>query len=502
MSFLRRGLKREAAIADRSQRLATVVATDPEGPWPLWVLREADPGSSPVEPLGALDAGPVAYVDERGLISWDGGRWSLDWWVRTEEGWRYPSRTRSVRQEIGAVPVVQTSFAVPGGSLVALVYAVQGQKGPGLVIAYENQSGTAIALALALRPIDNDGLGIAETVKVYDGTIAVDGVKVLRADRTPAASVAATDFAALAAGVERANVETSTDATSPDGRAQAALIFPMPHSSRLQVLLGADLALSTVPSLEAVSKGWTAHLDQFFSVEVEGDDIGERLATQTRRLATSIRKGRVVRPRNAVEDWTLVEDLTVAESLLAAGDTNVAAELVMASLDSDRLLALTNREREAAFNSFTRLWQFSRRPELLEATEESLDVPLEVLAGATPPPAGSDSKAWPVVAARETAALQNVFVSVAGGELHLLGGFDIAWRGRTIDVRNARTPFGRISYSLRWHGERPALLWELEPFGPETNDANPSFVVRVPELDDSWSSTERAGEALLAPQPV
>ena len=37
------------------------------------------------------------------------------------------------------------------------------------------------------------------------------------------------------------------------------------------------------------------------------------------------------------------------------------------------------------------------------------------------------------------------------------------WLGQSIDVRDAPTALGRCSFSVRWHGDRPALFWEVEP---------------------------------------
>ena len=56
------------------------------------------------------------------------------------------------------------------------------------------------------------------------------------------------------------------------------------------------------------------------------------------------------------------------------------------------------------------------------------------------------------------------------------------WFGQPIDVRDAPTRRGPVSCSVRWHGERPALLWE----GP----ADTTFT--APGLDPAWSSGERA----------
>ncbi len=67
------------------------------------------------------------------------------------------------------------------------------------------------------------------------------------------------------------------------------------------------------------------------------------------------------------------------------------------------------------------------------------------------------------------------------------------WFGAAIAVHELPTAHGRLSFALRWHGERPALLWELER-------AASAGAVRLSAstLDPGWTSTEPAAEALLA----
>ena len=68
------------------------------------------------------------------------------------------------------------------------------------------------------------------------------------------------------------------------------------------------------------------------------------------------------------------------------------------------------------------------------------------------------------------------------------------WMGRSLGVHDAPTHHGLLSYAVRWHGERPALLWELQPHpGVER------VTLTAPGLDPDWSSDELRGEALLAP---
>jgi hypothetical protein len=70
------------------------------------------------------------------------------------------------------------------------------------------------------------------------------------------------------------------------------------------------------------------------------------------------------------------------------------------------------------------------------------------------------------------------------------------WLGQGWEAHDLPTRHGRLSFAIRWHGERPALLWELEP---HADTSAVEVRVAVPGLDPSWSTTERTGEALLAP---
>ena len=99
----------------------------------------------------------------------------------------------------------------------------------------------------------------------------------------------------------------------------------------------------------------------------------------------------------------------------------------------------------------------------------------------------------PLVCARFVEALRNVAVveDVAGTSLRLLPLLPEAWRGQSIDVARVPTFAGMLAYSVRWHGQNAALLWQLD----STFDGEVRLV--VPGLSREWSSTARSGEALI-----
>lgn len=104
-------------------------------------------------------------------------------------------------------------------------------------------------------------------------------------------------------------------------------------------------------------------------------------------------------------------------------------------------------------------------------------------------PAGHDL----VAAAAVVTAARNLLVAERPDGLHLLPVHPDGWYGGGIELHDAPTTFGRISYAIRWHGTRPALLWELDPH-PGVGPVRLS----VPGLDPDWSTTELRGDALLA----
>jgi hypothetical protein len=75
--------------------------------------------------------------------------------------------------------------------------------------------------------------------------------------------------------------------------------------------------------------------------------------------------------------------------------------------------------------------------------------------------------------------------------LMLLPGFRQEWLGANVAVHDFQLRRGVVSFAVRWHGARPALLWDV-PAGNR---------ITVPTLDPSFESTDPAGEALLAEPP-
>ena len=74
-----------------------------------------------------------------------------------------------------------------------------------------------------------------------------------------------------------------------------------------------------------------------------------------------------------------------------------------------------------------------------------------------------------------------------------------SWVGAPFEVHALPAGVGSVSYAVRWHGPRPALLWEIDPRSGV--EGEPPLLVSS-GLDPTWSARAWRGEALLAPPVV
>jgi hypothetical protein len=82
--------------------------------------------------------------------------------------------------------------------------------------------------------------------------------------------------------------------------------------------------------------------------------------------------------------------------------------------------------------------------------------------------------------------VEGLVLEVPGGA-DLFTGWPAAWVGRSAEVYGVPVAGGEVGAAVRWHGARPALLWE----------SSVPLRLTAPALDPSWSTTESRGEALL-----
>jgi hypothetical protein len=103
--------------------------------------------------------------------------------------------------------------------------------------------------------------------------------------------------------------------------------------------------------------------------------------------------------------------------------------------------------------------------------------------------AGSGQDGWTVAAFVDVVTDLLVGPVRPGGEVPLCPVLPPDWEGQPWEVRKLPTEVGVVSYAVRWHGARPAVLWEAS--------LEPGASLVAPGLDPAWSATEPEGEVLL-----
>lgn len=386
--------------------------------------------------VGVLGGRTRAIVDPRGHVAITDAGWTLGWWIGADDRWRIPSRESAVRQTlVDDAPVVQTSMRVPSGDAVERVYAVSSGGGDLVVVEVENTSPAPFVAAFVVRG--------ARAVRADGDRIVVDGRTMLLGPRAPSR------WAVTKGGTTEVEVWSGAARSGPfpamrdrAGRIEAAFLYPVPHRTTLRVALaghlsadGAPLDATTVrsaPDAVAAARGWQAQLDRGMRVVLPDEALGHRVrsARAEALLAT-------VRPTGAgaaaLEDWGFDEEAAEAWN------------------------NLSGRERRRA----------ARR-----ADHPATWADLAAARG------GSEL----------LLAVRSLLVHERDDVVIVLSELPREWRGQPVEVHGAPTRGGLVSYALRWHGTRPALLW----------DAPSGVTLAAPGLDPSWSTTEPTGEVLLS----
>ena len=242
-------------------------------------------------------------------------------------------------------------------------------------------------------------------------------------------------------------------------------------------------------ALAAVARHWLLH-----RVDALLDWMLPEVSAAVERLARADRRGQISDP---VLRWRVAGSLALTTRLLDRCGQPDAARAVAALEGRLRQGAAEPGAGVGSGGVVTAGSEGDAVDRLLSARGSVLDElvaeagPLTTWPGPGPGgrPIGHDLAA----SAALVAAVRHQLVTETPQGLALLPVHPEGWYGGGVEVHDLPTEWGRISYGVRWHGIRPALLWHLEAHegvGPVT--------LTAPALDATWSTTEPRGDALLA----
>ena len=403
-----------------------------------------------------------ADVDAAGFVRPADGE-VLEWCIAADDRWYWPSTEPTVRQQrVEGTPVVETRMRIPGGDAIQRIHSVPDHGGLTLIEVC-NDSALPIAVAFTHR-----GLLSARPPTEVDATVA--GIDL------PAGSVS------FPVG-HRSSV---TVALPHDGRSSGVLPGGLPSAEqvargwlRLTEIAG-RVALPDAVLVESVTTtraelllagphdpsdalGFLISADQLVRLGADPEPWLADAADAAGRVARGVARGVVRRPprRRPGRSRGNREPLLRAElDWQSAGALDAAARLFAAAADG----------RAAAD---------------LAATRARLGP------SAVPPLPGASAD--PTSGALMELMRMERLLADPSGRL-LAGGLPSAWLGGVVEAHDL--PLGSadlVSFALRWHGARPAVLWEVSAVGGGSPGA---VTLSSPVVAPGWTTTDPTGEAL------
>lgn len=369
-----------------------------------------------------------ATVTEWGAVEpWDGSA-AIDWFVAADDRWHTPQHETATRQvRLSGTPVVETRVRIPGGDAVQRVYSVADAGGM-TIIEITNESTLPIAVAFT---------GGALLTRRPPTSMPPQGID-LPAD---------------------------------------AVIHPIGHSATLTVARahgGSDTLPESLPSADQVVRGWLAQTQRASRLLLPDVAVVEAVtaarcelllngpaATEPIDAATFILGvAELVRLGEHASIW--VPDIATQLERWARSGTQIGAAGAIEA--AARVLHAAGEHR--AVDDLGRMNLASRLDASNELPTEPGLVPVWV-------------ERHLVISDEHVAQL-------------MPGVFPPAWLG--VDFEAHGLPIGlasTLSFAIRWHGDRPAVLWEVSG-------------APMPLTHGSWTTGQLTGEALwppVTPQP-
>jgi hypothetical protein len=357
------------------------------------------------------------------IVPWDGSP-PLDWHVAADDRWHSPGTETAVRQHrVSGTPVFETRLRIPGGDAVHRAWSVAGDGG-WTVVDVVNDSPLPFACAFTRGDV-------VTSRPVAD--VPIEGIDL----------------------------------------APGSIVLPVGHRAGVTVALAhAGAAGRTLPDpiepVDAVVRGWLAVAGRASRLVLPDPSLAEAAVAARCDLL-------LVGPPPVDED--------PAAFLLAVGELVRLGELDRdgaATLGADVAGAARQVARHDGWDADAALAAAGVVLHRAGERRAVADV-ARIVAGRGPGPA----PAGPAAGIRAVARAERL---LARGPVLFPDGIPAGWRGAEIEAHGLVVgPATTLSFAVRWHGEHPAVLWELagEPVG-----------LRAPAVDPAWRTTARAGEAL------
>ncbi len=365
---------------------------------------------------------------------WDGAA-SLDWFVAADDRWHRPAEEPTVRQQrVGDSAVVRTRLRVPTGDVVHTVYTVASGF---TVIEVVNESTMPIAVAFTRSDLRTERPIIDQPIM----------------------------------GIEL-----------PEG----SCVMPVGHSARVRIAIAHDGSgrgpiPAGIPEVDQVVRGWNTLVDRCGRMNLPDTDRSATLVAQARAARCELLLGDMARA-----DEDPARFLVDLEDLVRMGEP-IDPWVVELAGAVEAVARDPRWEADTALNAAAQVLARAGDRRALKDLAK-----LCARRGAVSPlpdvaPFGFVGRWLEQRGARGTEILPGGIPSAWWGVNFEMHGVPLG-----IDAGRPASAVSTVSFAVRWHGDRPAVLWEI---------SGEPLELSSPAADPAWRTVGSQGEALWPPPP-
>ncbi|MGK0312187.1 MAG: hypothetical protein ACI8RC_001814 [Ilumatobacter sp.] len=365
----------------------------------------------------------------------DGAAERIDWHIAADDRWHTPATEAAVRQiRLAGAPVTETRVRIPDGDAVQRVWSVA-DRGGLTIIEIENDSPLPFAVAFSGLPVLTERPPAdmpLQGIELPAGTITLP-----IAHRT-----------SIRVAIAHGPIPDAVDR----------------HAANLKAL----------PDADVVSRGWVTLAERASRLNLPDDGLADAVVAARCDLMLTgpidvaqdpigfiLDVNELVRCGEEAEPW-MYEIAEPLESIARSGNAFVPAAIAAA-----HHIAVAADDRRATRD-------IARLAKRVGHGARSAPGPFsEIVRGAS-----------------VGRFVHEVERRLADGTNLLPIGIPTRWLGANFELHGVPTSASStVSFAVRWHGERPAVLWE------QTGKAQR---LSASAVDADWSSNEQTGESLWA----
>ena len=235
--------------------------------------------------LGILGNHVLLDLDSSGNLTWPNVTpQRLCWGVGADDRWHFSEERASIRQSVDSNEITTiTRMRVPGGDITQRVEVIPWGGQSVTKLEFYNETPIPVAISIMLL---NFG-----PVEVNSTIIRNDAKPIIASSKAPRMIINGSGYQDITNQIMNAEIEVPTTSTSSIDKSSSdnALIFPLPHSTKLEIIVNNENLdnlpdIERLPSFTDVSNGWLKHFENGMEIQTDDNRLASVLNTAKRHL--------------------------------------------------------------------------------------------------------------------------------------------------------------------------------------------------------------------------